>query len=99
MVIDRRKDVKRDESGQPVITKINRTFMQEIAQAGNGRYFDIVESSAIVPALKKELSDLERTRKEKRSFSEHKSYYQWFLIAALAIMMLIPLIRYKYDVV
>lgn len=99
MVIDRRKDVKRDESGQPVITKINRSFMQQLAQAGNGRYFDVAESSSIVSSLKEELSDLERSRKEKRSFSEHVSYYQWFLVAALAILMLVPLIRYKYDVV
>ena len=99
MVIDRRKDVKRDETGQPVITRMNRQLMMNLAQEGGGAYFDISEGPAIIDDLRNELEKLERTQMEKRSFSEHRSYYQWFLIAALAFMMLIPTIRYKHDVI
>lgn len=97
--INQRKDVKRDEAGQPVITRLNRPLMLELAQSGNGKYFDITEGVTIIENLKTELAKLERTRLEKRSFSEHKSYYQWFLMAALIILMLIPTIRYKHDVI
>ena len=99
VMIDQMKDVKRDETGQPVITKLNRSLMMELAQQGNGFYFDINEGSAILESMKTELAKLERSHMEKRSFSEHKSYYQWFLMAALIAIMLIPTIRYKYDVV
>lgn len=99
MLVDKTRDVKRDESGQPVITKLNRNLMMELAQQGNGHYFDITDGPSIIESLKTELAKLERSHMEKRSFSEHKSYYQWFLMAALIVLMLIPTIRYKYDVV
>lgn len=97
--INQRQDVKRDETGHPVITKLNKPLMLELAQQGNGKYFDISAGNAIIENLKGELAKLERTRLEKRSFSEHKSYYQWFLMGALIIIMLIPTIRYKHDVI
>lgn len=99
MVINKKRDVKRDETGQPVITKMNRSLMMELAQQGNGQYYDITEGATILQNLKKEFEKLERTQMEKRSFAEHKSYYQWFLMAALIIIMLIPTIRYKHDVI
>ncbi|HUR32005.1 MAG TPA: VWA domain-containing protein [Saprospiraceae bacterium] len=99
MMTDKIKDVKRDESGQPVVTKLNRTLMMQLAQQGNGHYFDITDGQSILESLKTELAKLERSHMEKRSFSEHKSYYQWFLMAAIIAILLIPTIRYKYDVI
>jgi Ca-activated chloride channel family protein len=99
MMIRNQQDVKRDESGQPVITAMNRQLMMNLAQQGGGNYFDITEGASIIDNLKNELAKLERSHLEKRSFSEHKSYYQWFLMAALVIIMLIPTIRYKHEVV
>lgn len=93
------KDVKRDEAGQPVITKLNKTLMSDLARDGNGKYFDISEGNSIIENLKSELVKLERSHLEKRSFSEHRSYYQWFLMAALIIIMLVPTIRYKHDII
>lgn len=99
MQAGRERDVKRDETGQPVVTKLNRALMMDLAQQGNGLYFDIAEGNAILQNLKNEFAKLERSHMEKRSFSEHKSYYQWFLMAGLIIIMLIPTIRYKHDVI
>jgi len=99
MQAGRERDVKRDETGQPVVTKLNRALLMDLAQQGNGMYFDIAEGNAIIQNLKNEFAKLERSHMEKRSFSEHKSYYQWFLMAGLIIIMLIPTIRYKNDVI
>lgn len=93
------RDVKRDNTGQPVVTSMNRTLMMNLAQQGTGKYYDITEGSAIIGDLQKELARLERTHMEKRSFSEHKSYYQWFLMGALVLLLLMITIRYKYDVI
>jgi len=98
-IIDGVRDVKRDNSGQPVVTAMNRSLMMNLAQQGTGKYYDITEGSAIIQDLQKELARLERTHLEKRSFSEHKSYYQWFLLTALVIILLMVTIRYKYDVI
>ncbi len=99
MNIDGRKDFKRDETGQPVKTKMNKALMMELAQKGNGKYFDLSEGPSIIESLKKELAGLERTQMEKRSFSEHKSYFQWFLLPAILILLILARVNYKYDVI
>jgi Ca-activated chloride channel family protein len=97
--IDGSKDVKRDETGQPVKTALNRPLMTELAQKGHGKYYDLSEGNAIIDNLKKELAGLERNQLEKRSFSEHRSYFQWFLLPALLLMLILTVVNYKYDVV
>jgi hypothetical protein len=57
------------------------------------------EGNAIIDNLKKELAGLERNQLEKRSFSEHRSYFQWFLLPALLLMLILTVVNYKYDVV
>lgn len=98
MLIDGNKDVKRDETGQPVKTALNRTLMTELAQKGQGKYYDLAEGNAIIENLKTELASMERNQLEKRSFSEHRSYYQWFLLPALLLILMLTVVNYKYDV-
>ena len=99
MEIDGKPDVKRDNSGQPVVSRMNRSLMIDLAQQGNGKYFDLTDGKAIITNLEKELATLERTQLEKRSFSEHRSYYQWFLMGAMGVLLLYVTLRHKYEVV
>ena len=99
MSIDGTMDVKRDESGQPVKTALNRPLMAELAQKGHGKYFDLADGNTIVEQLKTELAGLERNQLEKRSFSEHKSFFQWFLLPAVLMILMLTVINYKYDVI
>lgn len=79
MAVDGIKDVKRDESGQPVKTALNRSLMIDLAGKGNGKYFNTASGTGIVESLTKELAGLEHTQSEKRSFSEHKSFSMVFI--------------------
>jgi Ca-activated chloride channel family protein len=99
MMIQGSKDVKRDESGQPVVTKLNRQLMMDLAQKGNGKYYDLENNQTIIKDLESELTKLERSHLEKRSFSEHKSYYQWFLLPAILFILLSVIINYKHEVI
>jgi Ca-activated chloride channel family protein len=99
MMIDGAKDVKRDESGQPVTTALNKKLMVDLAGKGNGKYYDASSGNAIIESLSKELAGLERSQQEKRSFSEHKSYFQWFLLPALVMMIALTMVNYKFDVI
>ena len=99
VAIDGQKDVKRDETGQPVKTALNKSLMTELAQKGKGKYYDLTEGNSIIQDLKKELAGLERNQLEKRSFSEHRSYFQWFLLPALLLILLLTVVNYKYDVI
>ncbi len=99
MTIAGRRDVKRDRNGQPVQTALNRSLMSSLAQAGGGKYYDADETGAIITDLQQELAGLERSQLEKRSFSEHKSYFQWFLLPALLLIFLFVHLNYKFDVI
>ena len=99
VTIDGRRDVKRDQTGQPVLTSLNRSLMSSLAQAGGGKYYDADESGDIISDLQQELAGLERSQLEKRSFSEHKSYFQWFLLPALLLIFILLRLNYKFDVI
>lgn len=96
---DGRKDTKRDETGKPVITALNKPLMKELAQNGKGKYFDATEGESIISQMKTELAGLERSQLEKRSFTEHRSYFQWFLLPAVLLLFMLVIANYKFDVV
>ena len=97
--IDGQKDVKRDENGKPVKTALNKSLLTELAGNGNGQYYDAVAGNELIQALGTELAGLERNQLEKRSFNEHKSYFQWFLFPAIAVLIGLTIVNYKFDVV
>ncbi len=99
IMINGNKDVKRDETGQPIKTKLNRQLMTDLASNGNGKYYDLNSIPTIIDDLKSELSKLERSHLEKRSFSDHKSYFQWFLLPALLLILMYASVNYKHEVI
>ena len=98
IMIDGNKDLKRDESGVPVTTKLNESLMKELASKGHGKYYYLTSGNTIVADLEKELATLERTQLEKRSFSEHKSYFQWFLLPGLLLILGFVGLNFKFEV-
>jgi Ca-activated chloride channel family protein len=92
-------DVKRDEQGQPVVTRLNEDLMAQLVQKGNGRYFNLSEEATIIESLSGSLATLERSQQEKRSFSEHHSYFQWLLFPGIMLLLLSSLINFKFDVI
>lgn len=99
VLISGRRDVKRDKNGQPVQTSLNKPLMKELAKKGGGIYYDADEGNVIIADLKQELSGLERSQMEKRSFSEHRSYFQWFLLPALLSIFALVGLNFKFDVI
>ena len=93
------KYLKLDDKARPVHTSLNKTLMMELAQKGNGKYFDATGGDKVVDELGKELAGLERSKMEKRSFTEHRSYFQWFLLPALLLIGFMVVANYKSDVI
>ncbi|NJN34929.1 MAG: hypothetical protein HC817_12420 [Saprospiraceae bacterium] len=95
MVFNGMEDYKRDEKGEPVRTKLNENILRDIAQAGNGAYFNLANTRNIPQALKEQVDKLEKKEMEIRSYSEFESYYQGFLLPALAILLLEFMMPYR----
>jgi len=73
--------------------------MKQLAEKGQGRYFNLSNGDIILDDLKKEMASLERSQFEERSFSEHKSYFQWFLLPGLLLIIGCAGLNFRFDVV
>ena len=80
-------ELKKDEQGNTVISKLNEPELQQLADATHGHYIRldnvddalITESQQLEGVEKKALSDSE--------FIDYRSYFQWFLGIALVLLL------------
>ncbi|PIF00710.1 MAG: BatB protein [Maribacter sp.] len=82
------ESLKKDSQGEVVITKLNETVLQEIANDGNGEYIDGTNTSKAVGRIKDILLEMDKTEFEAKQFSEYKDQFQWFLGGALLFLFL-----------
>ncbi len=81
-------DYKRDEKGEPVRTVMNEQMMKDLAGAGAGAYFNLSNTTGIIPALKARIDKIEKKEVEERLFNVYESYFQYFVAIALLILLL-----------
>ncbi len=81
-------EYKRDENGDLVRTRLNEQLLHQLAQVGGGRAFNIKQSDAAVNAIKRMVDGLEKREITLRSYTEFESYYQWFLLPALLLLLI-----------
>lgn len=80
-------DFKRDRSGNIVLTKLDEVSLQEIASIGRGNYFRATNSQDELDAIFKEINALEKREFGVKQFTEFDDKFQYFLIMALALLM------------
>ena len=77
-----------DEEGVPVVTALNEKMCAEIAEAGEGAYIYVENSTSAQAQLNKYLSKLQKTNLEKNVYSEFDEQFQGFLLIALVCLLL-----------
>ena len=75
---------KRDASGQLVLTALDETRLQEIAEAGNGSYYP---ANAGVARLTADLAGLEKQKFRIRLDGEYQDRFQLFVGGALILLI------------
>lgn len=95
MTYSQREDYLRDESGQPVRTKINESLLNQIALNAGGAYYNIAQENNIPDYLEDRIARLEKKKIEQRSFTEFESYYQYFLLVGLLLLIVEVLLPYR----
>ncbi len=81
-------DYKRDRTGQPVRSRLNEALLREVAEAGGGRYFHILQADGMGRAIRSRIDTLEKQEYESRLFSEYASYFQYFIGVALLVLLI-----------
>jgi len=93
-----REMYKRDNQGETVRSRLNEEVLRQLAQAGQGRYFNLSSgSSEVLSALEKRIERMEKRTLEQRSFSEYESSFQWFVGVAILILLLEFMLPYRKE--
>jgi Ca-activated chloride channel family protein len=84
--------LKRDETGNVVVSRLNEEILDQIATSTNGIYIHLQESDEAVAGLMKQLSQIERKSFGDVSLMNFKVYYMWFAAGMLLLLFIETLI-------
>jgi len=82
------ESLKKDAQGEVVITKLNESVLEDIADEGNGEYIDGTNTEEAVEFIKEQLNQMDKKEFEAKQFAEYKDQFQWFLAAGLLFLFL-----------
>jgi Ca-activated chloride channel family protein len=80
--------VKLDENGNPVISKLNEEELRLLAAAGHGTYTLLRNTDDAADKLIDEIDGMEQRSLGVMAFREYKSYFQWFLLGGLILLLI-----------
>jgi Ca-activated chloride channel homolog len=86
--IRQKGDWVKDENGQVVTTKLNSTYLRELAMATNGKYFEINNRTNAVSELVSAINSVESRLIDSRKVAVVSNKYRYFLLAALVLIAL-----------
>jgi Ca-activated chloride channel family protein len=86
---------KKDREGMTVVTKLNSNDLQKLAKKADGEYFEINNRKNEVPRLISSIAGIEGQLRDKREIDVSANKYYYFLIVALALIVLDTLITVR----
>lgn len=87
--------LKRDRQGNPVLTKLNSAALRDLARKTEGQYFEINDSRNEVSRLVNTISNIEGELRDARYVDVTANKYYYFLLAAIALIILDVVINIK----
>ena len=79
---------KRDDEGNEIISKLNEKELQELASAGQGVYLRLGNTDAAADQIAKQINSTEQKNFGDSIFTDYNSYYQYFLIVSLLLIVI-----------
>lgn len=81
------QQVKKDNDGQVVITKLNEDVLQNIASESKGTFIYENQISKVVSDIKEALSKVEQQEFKAQQLAQKQSQFQWFLGIAFLLLL------------
>jgi Ca-activated chloride channel homolog len=79
---------KKDGSGNPVISKLDETLLQQLATVGKGVYIRASNSETGLKPILDNLSKIQESEIEAKQFTDYEARFQYFLGFALFFLIL-----------
>lgn len=80
--------LRKDAQGNAIVTKLNEAELQQLAQETRGIYLRLDDTNEAANTVKAQLDTIEQKTLGDDAFVNYKSYFQWFLAAALVLLLL-----------
>ncbi|MDF7816863.1 VWA domain-containing protein [Runella sp. MFBS21] len=77
----------RDDQKQVVVSRLNSTYLRELAMATNGKYFEINNQSNAISDVVDAINSVENRLIDSRKVAVVSNKYRYFLIAALVLIL------------
>lgn len=81
-------EMKKDNEGNIVVTKLNEEMCKQIAQAGKGMYVRADNSNNALKSLQAELDKLQKKNVEGSAYSEYDEKFQFFAWCMLILLLI-----------
>ena len=79
-------EMKKDNEGNTVISKLNEAELRSIADKGNGNYLLFENTDAVVSNINAQLSSMDQRSVTDDSLINYKSFFQYFLAVAFLFL-------------
>ena len=79
---------KIDQQGNEIISKLNEKELKDIAAAGKGTYQLLNNNNRTADALLASISKMEAKQSDMVVFAQYKSYFQYFLLMAVILLLI-----------
>jgi Ca-activated chloride channel family protein len=79
---------KRNEEGNVITTTLEPDVLQDIAQQGNGEYYEIQAGNDGIDAFLARLDDLQQGEFASQEYADFKNQYQWLAGIGLVFLMI-----------
>jgi len=80
-------DLKKDEQGQTVMSRLNEAELQQLSNTTNGQYLRLDNVDDALITMTQQLESAEKKSMSDAEFIDYKSYFQWFMAAALLLLL------------
>jgi Ca-activated chloride channel family protein len=82
------KGYRKDNKGNTIVTKLDESMLQKIAQAGKGMYIRANNSQTGLIALFNEVNKMEKTELESQIYADYDEKFQYFIGLGLFLILL-----------
>jgi Ca-activated chloride channel family protein len=79
---------RRDKSNQVIMTRLNETLLQQIAEAGGGRFLRGTRNAEELEAIWEDISAMEQTELGQMQYTAFEDRYQYFVFPAFLLLLL-----------
>ena len=80
-------EIKRDNMGNVVTTRLNEKELIDLATVGNGEYQMLLDTETAVSKILAQIDAMEKRTITDNSQLNYRSFFQWFIAAAIILLM------------